>query len=343
MGLNNQVEEIEDLDQLYRIPLPSQRSGPLFNAFPYPTKISPEAIAIFIACHTKVGATVLDPFAGSGTTGLAGLLCDVPTPKMKAIAKELGVKPEWGPREVVLQELSTLGAFIGTTMCNPPDPEVFEKMALNIIEKVSAKYKNIYQVKDETGEAGQLRYCIWSDILVCPSCKTEVSFWDAAVTLSPLAISTAFVCGKCGCQGKTSDIERAEESCYDPIIGKKLSRKKRVPVKIYGRTGKTSWSRLVEKEEAFFPVDELLRSESVPKVKVNWGDLYRKGYHKGISYIHQFYSDRNLVALSILWDEIQKAPKSYQDALQLLVLSYNASHATLMSRVVVNKTQKTLR
>ena len=58
-------------DILYSTPFPSTRSGALFNAFSYPTKISPEAEAIFIACHTKVGDTVLDPFGGSGTTGIA--------------------------------------------------------------------------------------------------------------------------------------------------------------------------------------------------------------------------------------------------------------------------------
>lgn len=53
----------------------STRGGPLFNAFPYPTKISPEAIALFIAPHTKPGDTVFDGFAGSGSTGIAAILC----------------------------------------------------------------------------------------------------------------------------------------------------------------------------------------------------------------------------------------------------------------------------
>ncbi|MFC3119830.1 DNA methyltransferase [Jhaorihella thermophila] len=41
--------------------------------------MSPEAIALFIAAHTKPGDTVFfDGFAGSGTTGLAALLCEKP-------------------------------------------------------------------------------------------------------------------------------------------------------------------------------------------------------------------------------------------------------------------------
>lgn len=52
--------ECLDYEALYRTPARSTRGGPLFNAFPYPTKISPEAIALFIAAHTAPGATVLD-------------------------------------------------------------------------------------------------------------------------------------------------------------------------------------------------------------------------------------------------------------------------------------------
>lgn len=63
---------VANIAELYSTPLPSTRTGPLYNAFSYPTKISPEVIAVFIAAHTKPGATVLDAFAGSGTTRKKG-------------------------------------------------------------------------------------------------------------------------------------------------------------------------------------------------------------------------------------------------------------------------------
>src|SRR3546814_7425705 len=59
----------KSLDALYRQPLAAKRTGALYGAFPYPTKISPEAIALYIAAHTKPGDTVFDGFGGSGTTG----------------------------------------------------------------------------------------------------------------------------------------------------------------------------------------------------------------------------------------------------------------------------------
>ena len=62
-----------EVSVLYERALPAKRTGPLYGAFPYPTKISPDAIALYIASHTKPGDTVFDGFAGSGTTGVAAL------------------------------------------------------------------------------------------------------------------------------------------------------------------------------------------------------------------------------------------------------------------------------
>lgn len=103
---------------LYAAALPARRSGPLYGAFPYPTKISPESIALLIAAHTVPGDTVFDGFAGSGTTGLAALLCEAPTAELLRATKLLPVKVQWGARDAVLYELGALGAFIGETLTN---------------------------------------------------------------------------------------------------------------------------------------------------------------------------------------------------------------------------------
>ena len=81
------LEASEPTGKLYRRPLRATRGGPLYNAFPYPTKISPEAIGLLIASHTKPNEVVLDSFAGSGMTGLGAILCAKPTDSMKREAK----------------------------------------------------------------------------------------------------------------------------------------------------------------------------------------------------------------------------------------------------------------
>ena len=336
---NKQQFQNSDLKKLYNAPLSSNRTGALYNAFSYPTKISPEAIGIFIACHTEVGDTVLDPFAGSGTTGLAAKLCDRPTQYMIDVSKTLGLKPKWGARKAILYELSTLGSFVATVMCNPPAPELFEKHALNLLKEVEAELKDIYLITDNDGNKGVIRHVVWSDVLICPSCSKEISFWDAAVTYNPLQISSNFQCSNCKHSSEISKMQRATENYYDTITGENQISKKRIPVKIYGRTGKKSWSRLTTKED-IDNYDNQIATVGIkhfPKYKINWGVLYRKGYHNGVTHLHHFYTRKNAVVFSRLWDKVSDYPKAYQNALKLLLLSYNSSHSTLMTRIVVKK------
>ena len=80
----------EDLMELYLKGVDSSRKGVFYNTFAYPTKISPESIAIFIATHTEPGSTILDVFGGSGSTGIAAKLCSNPTEEMLSKCKKTG-------------------------------------------------------------------------------------------------------------------------------------------------------------------------------------------------------------------------------------------------------------
>ncbi|MPN42497.1 hypothetical protein SDC9_190054 [bioreactor metagenome] len=100
------------LKKLYSQALPSSRTGLFYNTFAYPTKISPESIAMYIATHTDPGDTVLDVFGGSGSTGLAALMCEHPTKPMLELAQKMDLQPVWGARNAVLYELGSYGAFV---------------------------------------------------------------------------------------------------------------------------------------------------------------------------------------------------------------------------------------
>lgn len=328
----------EWLERLYAKPLPSTRTGPLYNAFSYPTKISPEAIGVFIACHTQPGDTVLDTFAGSGTTGLATLLCDTPTPEMRRMAQDMGVSPTWGPRRAVLYELSTLGSFVADIMCNPPEPKEFAAAAEKLLSDAEATHGFLYDTKDEEGQKGQLRHTIWTDFVVCPHCRQESKFWDVAIERNPLKMLPSFTCPGCRRKVDISAAERATEEVFDPILGRSITRRKRVPACIYGQTpdGK-NWQRPATKYDlsAAARIEELPAPEGLKPSEIQWGDLYRSGYHTGITHLHHFYTPRNLRTLTALWNGIANAPARLQPALKLLVLSYNTAHSTLMTRVVI--------
>lgn len=325
-----------DLMGLYSKPLPSTRTGPLYNAFSYPTKISPEAIAVFIATHTKPGDTVLDAFGGSGTTGIAALLCDKPTPAMEVIAKNLGVKPVWGPRKAVLHEIGVLGSFISKTLCNPPEPKRFSESVVEFCKKAQAEIGWMYSTVGPDGKPAVIRHAIWSDVLECPTCGAESTYWSAVVRRDPLRFSNDFICPGCDDCVRVAECSRSVEVVWDDLLQKSTQRRKRVLVQVYGVSGKKKWQR--PPIEADLALVEKIESQDIPWsgpiCELKWGDLYRAGYHYGITHLHHFYTRRNFSAISALWRLTDEFSEDVRDALKLLVLSYNSSHSTLMTRVV---------
>lgn len=333
--MNNNFQEILPL---YKEPFPSTRSGALFNAFSYPTKISPESEALFIACHTNIGDSILDPFGGSGTTAIATMLCDKPTENMIKLAEKYKLNPQWGPRKSVVYEISTIGYLLGNTLCHT-DHNIFEKYATQLLSKYEAYANNIYKCTDDGGNDGIIRYIIWSDVLVCPRCQKEVRYADVAVNYNPLAFTDTGCCPYCGEPLVISEMEKMKIDRYDPILKKNISTKKRVPFKIYGETNGNNWQRLANENDIanYERLEEGFDYSKVPTYEIKWGELFRQGYHYGITHIHHFYTSRNVVLFSHLWAEIKNAPIEIQDALKIFLLSYNSAHSTLMTRVVAKK------
>jgi 16S rRNA G966 N2-methylase RsmD len=333
-----------NLDALYARALPAERAGPLYGAFSYPTKISPEAIALFIASHTNPGDTVFDGFAGSGTTGLAALLCENPSRKLRDEAERLGLNPQWGPRNAILYELGALGAFISKTLTNPPDPKEFRKAAEQILQSAQQENGWMYSARDAQGRSGAVRYVVWSDVLQCSACNRSATLWDACVSRNPAKIAPRFTCPFCAAEAPLDEAKRQTETVTDDLIGGRRTSKTRQPVWLYGSTGKRSWSRPVNGDdlELLARVSDEPIPASVPIVEVPWGDLYRRGYHQGITHVHHFYTRRNLIVFARLWEQTEAFAEQLRDALRFWLLSYNASHATLMTRIVAKTGQKDL-
>lgn len=331
---------VANIAELYRTPLPSTRTGALYNAFSYPTKISPEVIAVFIAAHTKPGATVLDAFAGSGTTGLATLLCDRPTDEMRRMADTLGIKPKWGPRTAHLFEIGTLGSFVSETLCRPPEPETFAAAVSALCRRAEEKLSCLYEANDASGALGTLRHVIWSEILICPHCRNEVSLWDASVKTKPLSMSDTFRCKSCRKQVAVAACKRALESSLD-AFGRKQLTKKRVIARVHGRSGSSKWQRppTPEDYEVIARIAKTRPPKSAPNADLIWGELHRTGYHVGIEKLHHFYTKRNFIAMATLFELAAEFQEDLRDALRLLVMSYNSSHSTLMTRVVLKNGQ----
>lgn len=324
--------------KLYNTPFPSSRTGALYNAFSYPTKISAEAEAIFIACHTNINDSIFDPFGGSGTTGIATKLVASPTPQMISLSSKLGLNPQWGPRKSYVYELSPLGTMLGDVICNT-DPSLFKKAALELLSKIKDISDSIYYIKDNSGDDSLMRHIIWSDVLRCPNCSKESLYADSCVTYGPLKISADAICPHCGHRYSANSDVHVLTSYYDDLLKTTVTTRKRMPYKIYGISGKNKWSRLCTENDKEIILRQMQECDLqyFPLRKIHWGQLYRNGYHTGITYLHHFYTRRNAMILSYIWKEINSFPESIQNALRIFVLSYNSSHSTLMTRVVVKK------
>lgn len=330
-----------DLESLYATPLPAGRTGALYNAFSYPTKISAESVALFIACHTQPGDHVLDVFGGSGSTAIAALLCERPTARMLALAAERGLRPRWGARNATVYELSEIGTLLARVMTDAPEPKAFTDAARRLVDAASMLEPTLYETQGPDGQDGVVRQIIWSDVVECPRCGTETTYADTRVRYDPLRFDDRFTCA-CGHTGAPDDWARVLEDVVDPWTNEARTRRRRVPWKVYGTSSNGNWSRMATEADALAETNSASRElpEGAPLVPLHWGDLHRTGYHQGMSHLHHLYTARNFRALATLWRLIDDEPEELREALRLLVLSYNAAHSTLMTRVVLKTNSK---
>lgn len=326
---------MRNLEKLFSKPLPSTRGGSFYNTFPYPTKISPEAIAVYIASATNPDDTVLDAFAGSGSTGIAALLAEHPTEKMQETANALGVEPIWGKRNAILYEIGTYAAFATKTITNRLTAAEYARAVDDFIKKAEKLASGMYAAKSPDGRDGYIRYAIWTEVLICPECDAEIEYFKNGTSRNPATFYDKIECPHCHRTSLVEAMSFATEEHYDKLLKKTILRKKRRIAWVYGTSGKENWDRfateddiaLVQKlEKEFSPSDD-------PR-KIEWGDLHRAGYHFGISHLHHFYTSRNYLVMSELWKLAECYPEREANALKLLLLSYNGAHCTLMTRIV---------
>lgn len=326
--------------KIFEKPLPSTRSGAFFNAFSYPTKISPESIAVYIASITKPGDVVLDTFSGSGSTGIAALLCEKPTERMLSIARELDVSPVWGARNAIGYEIGTYGEFAAKTITNRLKEKDFKQSVNSFVRKAEEQLGKYYRAMDPNGKEGYIRHVIWSEIMICGNCRNEVPYFEVGVEKKPVKFNKSIKCPHCGKVSNIDEMEFAVEEYFDSILGQTCNRKKRIPAWIYGSTDGKNWDREARQDDIkLIETIEIDASTITPK-KIKWGELHRNGYHYGIDYLHQFYTKRNFAVMNRLWEMTNDYEGKIRDALRLMLLSYNASNCTLMTRVVAKKASK---
>jgi hypothetical protein len=89
-------------------PVKAGKNSPIYNAHSYHTKVPPEGIVPYIEHYTDPGDLILDPFCGSGMTGVAALLTG---------------------RHAILNDLSPAAVHIARNYTTPVEQRVIEQVA----------------------------------------------------------------------------------------------------------------------------------------------------------------------------------------------------------------------
>lgn len=121
------------------------KNDPIYNAHSYHTKVPPRAIIPYILHYTEPGDIVLDPFCGSGMTGVAAMMCADPPEDIKALFPELAGR--LGARRVILNDLSPAACHIAYNYCTPIDVDALKREFERIKEVVKDEFDWLYRTE----------------------------------------------------------------------------------------------------------------------------------------------------------------------------------------------------
>jgi len=256
-------------------PIKAGKATAIYNAHTYHTKVPPQGIEPYIAHYTNPGDLVLDPFCGSGMTGVAAL--------------------QQG-RRVILNDLSPAAIHIAYNYCTPVDITALRQEFERIKEAVRDEFDWLYGTTcDRCGGLATIQYTVWSDVFECDRCGAEMTLWDLAFDKSSNSVSEEFQCPSCrkthrkrGLRWLRSDAVLINYECPQC----KPARSTHVP---------TLQDRQHINEINTLPIPYWY--PTTPFNEQDW-EMWRGSHREyGISSVDKFYTKRNLWAYSRLWQE----------------------------------------
>lgn len=295
------------VDEPYASDVSEGKSNPIYTAHTYHTKVPHPAIMRYLLYYTQPGDSVLDAFGGTGMTGVAAQICGNPDTETKyKIEHEwkqlFGKLPTWGERKAICGDLSPFASFISYNYNSPVENELFEKEINRLLENVKKECSWLYETKHSDGGIGMVNYIVWSDVFVCSNCGNEIVFWDAALDREKKKVLDDFECTNCKALNSKNKSEKAWVTIYDQGINDSIRITKTVPVYVvYTYKGKR-----YEKDVNKFDTDLITKINETkidswfPAYRMPIGDESRRNDKIGVTHVHQFFTKRNLWALSIL-------------------------------------------
>jgi len=250
-----------------------------YDAHTYHTKVPPQGIASVISNYLPDGGVVLDPFAGSGMTGVA--------------ARYLG-------HDVVLNELSPAASFISHNFTRTVDTADFKKAVSRVCSNLTALRNQLYSTEcRECGDSVELLFTVWSYELDCNYCSETFRLWDHCRkygnNVREHKLLKKFPCPHCGTEVNKSYLNRRDSvpvflgyrCCSKRIVEHPLDQSDFLRIK--------AAKGLLVNYEAHIPRTSLPDGINLSQPK-----------RHGLDRVDKFYTDRNLVACAALWKEIKR-------------------------------------
>lgn len=264
----------------FATPVKAGKNTAIYNAHSYHTKVPPQGIEPYIEHYTRPGDIVLDPFCGSGMTGVAAL--------------KLG-------RRAILNDLSPAATHIASNYCTPVDVEMLKREVERIKAAVKEEFDWLYGTTcDRCGGPATIQYTIWSDVYDCAECGNELVLWDLAVDPTDKKVKDVFSCPRCDRSWKKTDLIWRKiapvVTSYECMGGCKPRRSEHLVTE-------AELDRIYEIEagEIRFWYPDTFFDEN------DW-EMWR-GQHRsmGIGDVSDFFTRRNLRAFARLWSEATAA------------------------------------
>ena len=182
-------------------------------------------------------------------------------------------------RRAILTELSPSAAFISNIYTQPIDILEYKNSANKILKEIINECGWMFKTKhtknamkipsgknpdfiSESDIFVDINYVLWSDLLICPYCKNEYIFWDAAANKNNGKIKSKYLCTNCNSEITKSESGKAIENLYDTSLKKNIELRKQNPVLInYSLNGK----RYLKKPDKFdFDIISKINAAEIP-------------------------------------------------------------------------------
>jgi len=135
-----------------------QKTSALYTFHSYWSKKDPSLIQKYVEHYTQPGDLILDPFCGSGTTGLAALL---------------------ERRVPILIDASPSAALLSHFCCMAASPYDVEITFQRLIDEAGQEVDKLFMTKcDRCGGDAITEFVVWSERYQCPNCAELVPLFD---------------------------------------------------------------------------------------------------------------------------------------------------------------------